>query len=151
WNMLLPAVEVTVPDTTTMSRIGVPRPRSSRVVQFRETGGLVESASWPDGTRVSEPLGTVTGVVADDDGHHPMSGVSVGLLGTALATTTDSSGAYTLGPVLPGRYTLVAADSTRVPVDDRAQARRTIDVGNDTLRVTPMVLRARQPLLRNPL
>ncbi len=112
------------------------------MVQWREIGGEVLSAHWPDGSHAESSLGVVTGLVRDPDGR-PLAGVRVGLDGTQSAAETDGSGRFVLSPVVPGRYGLDVVDSAYAPFIDPRRAQQTIAVGRDTLRVGTIAMRAR--------
>ncbi|MGH7668151.1 MAG: carboxypeptidase-like regulatory domain-containing protein, partial [Gemmatimonadaceae bacterium] len=116
--------------------------RNVHVVQWRETGGEVLSAQWPDGSHAESSLGVITGIVRDPDGH-PLAGVRAGLDGTPTAATTDSTGRFTMSPVVPGRYGLDVLDSTYAPFIDPRRAAQTISVHRDTLNVGAIVLQGR--------
>ncbi len=117
--------------------------RNTHVVEWREVGGEVLSAHWPDGSHTESTLGVVTGVVRNRD-DVPMAGVQVRLDGTPSSTRTDSMGRFVLSPVVPGRYGLDIVDSAYAPFIDPRRAARTISVGRDTLSVGAIVMTARQ-------
>jgi Carboxypeptidase regulatory-like domain len=149
WRMYLPALSVSTSPGQRLPGRYAPGSspatgshRTVRVLQWRETGGEVVSAHWPDGSHAESSLGVVGGMVRDPDGR-PLAGVRVRLAGTEMAAATDSSGRFTLSPVLPGRYGLDVVDSAYAPFVDPRRTVQLLLVGRDTLRVAPMVMHAR--------
>jgi hypothetical protein len=114
------------------------------VTELRETGGEVLRASWArsNGPTWEAALPRVTGRVTEERTGKGAAGVLVWLAGTNDSTITDSTGAYVLAHLLPGRYEVRASDTT-LAVFRRPQTRaRTIDVvrGADataSLAITP--------------
>jgi hypothetical protein len=91
------------------------RDRSQRidvsVTEFREAGGAVAVAEWPDGSDWRSPyLSSVRGQIVQLNGT-PAAGVRVWLQSTPDTTTTSAEGYFTIQNVLPGRYALRGADS----------------------------------------
>ena len=86
--------------------------RDVTVRAIRESGGFVVAAKWSDGLAWQNPLGVVRGRVVDDRTGARVSGALVWLTGTADSVLTDSTGAFVLEPLIPGRYTLAASDTT---------------------------------------
>ncbi|MEO6877830.1 MAG: carboxypeptidase-like regulatory domain-containing protein, partial [Gemmatimonadaceae bacterium] len=81
------------------------------VTEFRESGGAVAVAEWPDGTDWRSPyLSAVRGQLLHLNGS-PAAGVRVWLQNTPDTTTTSVDGYFTIQNVLPGRYSLRGADS----------------------------------------
>ncbi|HEX8724892.1 MAG TPA: carboxypeptidase-like regulatory domain-containing protein [Gemmatimonadaceae bacterium] len=117
--------------------------RNVHVVQWHDLGGDVLAARWPDGSHAESTLGAVTGLVRDRNGA-PLPGVHVMLDRTQTAATTDTTGRFTMWPVLPGRYGLDAVDSAYAAFVDPRRASQTISVGRDTLAAPPIVLSSRQ-------
>ncbi len=148
WSMLLPAISAKAPPRSPFPGATPPgwppdnALRDVRVTQISLTGGVVVSASWPDGTHAETPLGTVTGVVRDRGGHS-LAGVYVYLDGTPMEARTDSTGRFTMAPVLPGRYGLDVVDSLYAPFIDPRKASRRIRVERDTLLVDGLELKPR--------
>ncbi len=81
------------------------------VVQMTETGGLVLGAVWRDSLRYRNPPPVLTGSVWVERSSTPLPGVVVSLMGTGDSARTDSAGRFAFQAVIPGRYTLVAADT----------------------------------------
>ena len=117
-----------------------------RLAHWHDTGGEVLSARWPDGSSADDRMGAVTGVVQDRDGR-PLAGVHAQLDGTQAEASTDSSGRFTLWPVVPGRYGLDVVDSAYAPFIDPRESSRTIQVGRDTLAVAPFEAPSRRTAL----
>ena len=116
WNLRLPIMEP-IPLTAGSARQVRPTLRRQdnydvRMAEVLEAGGQVLSATWPDHTSWREgPMGiagTVTQRVTDD----PVPFARITLAGTADTVTADARGAFTMTPVLPGKYTIVVADTT---------------------------------------
>ncbi len=81
------------------------------VTEYREYGGAVAVAEWPDGTDWSSPyVSSVRGQLVQLNGS-PAAGVRVWLQNTPDTTTTSVGGYFTIQNVLPGRYPLRGADS----------------------------------------
>ncbi len=139
WSMHLPA----------MAASSAPggRIRGVHVVRWRELGGEVLSARWPDGSHTENALGVVTGTVRDDAGQ-PIAEVQVRLDGTPSAAETDSTGRFLLSPVLSGRYGLDVADSAYAPFVDPRHAEQTITVGRDTVDMGAIVMTGRTRAVR---
>lgn len=120
WSIRSPATAVEEPvrpdgiEGATVRRIGGGGPvvRRLRVTQWRESGGRVLSASWPDGARSVDTLGSVAGVVEWRDTDRPASRFPVVLRPTNDTVLTDSLGRFQFDQLLPGKYALVAHDST---------------------------------------
>ncbi|MGH7618282.1 MAG: carboxypeptidase regulatory-like domain-containing protein [Gemmatimonadaceae bacterium] len=72
------------------------------VLQAREVGGEIAFAEWPDGTQWSAALGMLRGHATRDGA--PAPGVTVHLLETDYAATTDAAGDFQLRELLPGPY-----------------------------------------------
>ena len=147
WNMRLPAMAAStmpgqrLPGRATGTALpGAVGPR--HVVQWREIGGEVLAARWPDGSHAESSLGVVTGVVQDRGGR-PLGGVQVRLDATPSATETDDAGRFALSPIVPGRYGLDVVDSAYAPFIDPRHAEQTISVRRDTLNVGPITMIAR--------
>ena len=82
-----------------------------RVLQVAESGGYVLGAAWGDTLRWRTTLAPLTGRVVELNSAQPLAGVVVALVGTADTVHTDSDGKFTMAPVLPGRYSISAADT----------------------------------------
>ena len=92
-----------------------PVPRSARyntrTLGYRETGGQIAAADWPDGTRWSSTLPKIAGVVVNRDGS-PAAGARVWLRDTRDTARTDAAGRFEFAPMPPGAYVVAASDST---------------------------------------
>ncbi|MDB4876083.1 MAG: hypothetical protein JWM41_2529 [Gemmatimonadetes bacterium] len=90
---------------------GIPLGQRVRATAMRDIGGELVGASWPDGTTWRATLATVGGrVIAAADGR-PLDGAAVRLDGTNRSTRSDSTGHFLFEDVLPGPYTVEAADT----------------------------------------
>ena len=81
------------------------------VVQMSEVGGIVMGAKWSDSLTYQKAMPPVTGTVLVERTSMPLSGVIVSLVGTSDSARTDSAGRFSFHPVVPGRYTISAADT----------------------------------------
>ncbi len=117
--------------------LGFPRDRRSRnelqVAELRESGGNVLAAAWPDGAVWTDSLAGLTGNVVQVRSSLSTPGALVTLSGTNAQTLSAADGSFELAPVVPGRYTLVATDTT---LGDYAAPRSThlsVEVGRGRL------------------
>ena len=85
---------------------------TTQIKQRSETGGIVLSASWPDGQKFTSPLNAVTGTVTERGTLAPIRGIVVGLESDGRTFETDSAGRFSMSPVLPGRYVMQVVDTT---------------------------------------
>lgn len=93
------------------------------VLAISEAGGAVLDATWADGEAWHAPPTIVAGDVLQRDSRLPIAHAVVSLAGTPDSATTDSAGHFQLD-VIPGKYTLVAADTLlREFVADRTESR----------------------------
>jgi hypothetical protein len=97
-----------------------------RVLSWREEGGAVATATWPDGRSWRGALRTIAGKLVGELGR-PIDGARVWLWNAPDTVTSDSTGAYAFTAVLPGVYLVYAADSSLARVDV-PQGRRIVDV-----------------------
>ncbi|HTI64756.1 MAG TPA: carboxypeptidase-like regulatory domain-containing protein [Gemmatimonadaceae bacterium] len=97
-----------------------------RVVEWREEGGVVVSAAWPNGQRWRAPLRRISGTLVGELGRG-LVGVRVWLANAPDTVISDSTGTYAFNGVLPGTYLVMAADSALAAVD-LVQGRRAVDV-----------------------
>ena len=80
-----------------------------------QAAGLPELPSLQEGTqRERVDLG---GTVQSAKGGSPLAGVQVAIKGTGLFATTDASGRFRLGSLLPGDYTIVAWPAEGKPTE----------------------------------
>jgi Carboxypeptidase regulatory-like domain len=96
-----------------------------RATNIDETGGQVLAADWPDGTRWRAPETGVTGHVVQTDAGVPVAHALVSVTGSADTVETDAQGAFSFRRMVPGRYELVAADTT---ISAHVPARRVLQV-----------------------
>jgi hypothetical protein len=73
-------------------------------LNISETGALIELMQWADGTPFVASLATVSGVAVDKLTGTPLPYTTVRLYRTPYTATTDSTGAFTMIDVLPGKY-----------------------------------------------
>jgi hypothetical protein len=99
-----------------------------RVAQISEQGGVVLRAVWNDTLAWSAAMGSIRGTVREVSTSRPLVGVTVSLAGTSDATVTDSVGAFTLATLLPGRYTIEAADSVSATGEHARRASQPVTI-----------------------
>lgn len=80
--------------------------------QANETGGIVSSAVWPDGTRWESPLEPLTGTVVVRGTTRPIPGALVAINATGDTVLTDAAGRWEIHPLFPGRYDVIAVDTS---------------------------------------
>jgi hypothetical protein len=119
WTVMLPALEEDRDARRSVAmesggrlRPGNRRPIPMRVVQFRETGGVLLDARWPDSVVWHAPMGSIEGHVVSTDGGGPLSRVLVTLAGTSDTLASDDDGRFRMSPTLAGRYVVQAADTS---------------------------------------
>ena len=121
WKLRIPVLaipdqEPVRHDRYTAEPVPPPRRRQERydfrVTQIVEAGGIVLDARWPDGESWHESPTGVSGVVQAHHGNAGIPNALVLLQGTTDTTMSDSSGHFVLEPVIPGKYTIVATDTT---------------------------------------
>lgn len=81
-----------------------------RILGFRETGGQVGFARWPDGTEWHADIPRLRGVVTDLQGT-PIAGARIWLRESSDTATSAADGTYRLPYVFPGIYVVMASDS----------------------------------------
>src|SRR6185437_2545248 len=121
WTIRVPAAGVLVAaddhqiEGATVRRIGsngdAPG-RRLRVTQWRETGGRVLAAAWPDGSRAADTLGSIVGFIERRETGQPAAHILVVLRATGDTIATDSAGIFRFDRLLPGRYVIAALDTT---------------------------------------
>ena len=92
------------------------------LVELVETGGLVVTAEWSHGAQWDSGLRPITGQVTERGTKAQRANVLVTIEGLSDSVSTDSTGSFHLFVVPPGRYTVVAIDTT---LSDRYKARVT--------------------------
>jgi hypothetical protein len=88
-----------------------PDRRDVTLTGYSEVGGAIASATWPDGRKWAAPLPRISGRVALADGS-AAGAARVWLEDTSDSTTTAADGSFSFPPVMPGRYFVLAADTT---------------------------------------
>jgi hypothetical protein len=121
------AVEAPVTPANVQRRPPDRRDRTDvRVLSWREEGGAVATATWPDGRSWRGALRTIAGKLVGELGR-PVADARVWLWNGPDTVTSDSTGAYAFTAVLPGVYLIYAADSSLAHVN-LPQGRRIVDV-----------------------
>jgi hypothetical protein len=133
WTMRLPVMRGVVNAGTKRTER-----RGLAVAELREKGGEVVAASWPDSTRWSTPggvdgLARLTGRVFESRSRSPMPNALAFIEGLADTTVTDSAGAFTLSPLIPGRYALQVVDTALSRYLAPRTAARSLDLRRDTV------------------
>ena len=90
--------------TRRASRAAVAAPSRDPRLNVSETGALIELMQWPDGAPFVAPLATVSGVAIDNLTGKPLPNTTVRLHRTPYTAISDSTGAFTMIDVLPGKY-----------------------------------------------
>lgn len=110
-----------------------------QLVEWHEEGGVVASATWPNGQSWRAPLRRISGILVGELGH-PVAGARVWLSNAPDTVVSDSGGRYVLDGVIPGVYLVTAADSELTGVGI-VQGRRAVDVrGGDHLEASILVV-----------
>lgn len=89
--------------------------RHAHIVKINETGGVVLDAAWPGGVEWHEPPTGIEGVVMRGSANGSNARVAdalVALTGTNDTTRADAHGQFRLAPLIPGTYSIMAADSS---------------------------------------
>jgi hypothetical protein len=100
-----------------------------RATEIQEAGGQVLQAKWQDGTNWREEPTGITGTVTQRGGATPIPNALVTLTGTADTTSTDDRGEFSLTTTMvPGRYSVVVADTTLGAFTPPRTESRVVDV-----------------------
>jgi Carboxypeptidase regulatory-like domain len=94
-----------------------PRPMRTnvRLLAFQDVGGEVAFIDWGDGTKWNADLPRFSGVVVDPQGAR-VTGARVWVRGSIDTTTTGADGTFRLPYMYPGKYVVLASDSTLAPL-----------------------------------
>jgi hypothetical protein len=118
WSIVMPVFRPTVSPLTNASPYELGRERresrerrAAAVARLTETGGELVAAAWAD-AEWKATLGRVSGRVLERGTGRPVVNVAAWLDGTSDTVRTDATGAFTFDELLPGPYTLRAADTT---------------------------------------
>ena len=103
--------------------------KNVRLLAIRETGGVVVSATWPNGKEWHAALRTISGQLIAEAGT-PIPGMDVWLENSADTVIAKDNGEFTLTNVVPGVYMVMVADSSLAKVGV-VRGRRIIDVRAD--------------------
>ncbi|MEP6491137.1 MAG: carboxypeptidase regulatory-like domain-containing protein [bacterium] len=104
-----------------------------RVAKFHETGGQILAATWQDKTSWRDSSAGIAGTVTRQSTNDAVPFALVILEGTADTVTADARGQFAIAPLVPGRYSVVAVDTTmQAFVAPRSSSRR-IDVPRGTV------------------
>jgi hypothetical protein len=111
WNILMPLLGRNA-GSSRNARIGTPRAdrRDVFVSGLHESGGELARAAWPD-AQWKGKLGQIRGRVIERGTGRPLANVRITLDGTSDQVVTDTTGSFTIDELLPGPYTLRAADT----------------------------------------
>ncbi len=99
-----------------------------RVDRIHENGGVLLEAKWSDGTSWHEPATGIAGVATQRGSGAPIANAIVTLRGTADSVTTDVTGAFSMTPLIPGRYAIAVADTSLALFLAERVEQREIDV-----------------------
>lgn len=148
WNLRLAGLQPPPPGVHHNAAPGTKVRRTDlselRLRELVDAGGVVLTASWPDGTRFDAVKSSVSGVVVGKGNGEPVRGAIVSLTGTPDTVKTDSAGHFQI-ETLPGKYLLQATDTTLGTfAEPRSQSMPVeIRLGADAtarLEVTPWVI-----------
>jgi hypothetical protein len=122
WSLRLPLMTRPGPTLEAMDptligrRPAAPRRRQDRVNyrvnDVRETGGQVIEAEWADGTHWEAARTGLSGTVVQRGTQAPVPFAIVSLVGTSDSTIANATGDFTLAPLIAGRYSVEAVDTT---------------------------------------
>ncbi len=112
-----------------------------------ETGGEVASVGWGEHA-YEAPLGTLDLLVQTADSQ-PAVGAQLWLEDTDYATTIDSSGRARIPRLLPGRYSLLAYDSTTVPIDLPIPTGVRFEAHRDSVHAVALVMPTAESYMRD--
>jgi hypothetical protein len=104
-----------------------------RVADLRVSGGIVLAATWPDGTAWRDSAAGLKGSVVQLHSSLSVPAALVSLEGAKLETQTSADGSFELAPIVPGRYTVVVADTTLGAYSAPRSAQMTVDVSRGRL------------------
>lgn len=132
WNLRLPIMEAIpfIAGSGRSARSSLRRQDNVdvRITEILDAGGQVLSATWPDKTSWREGPSGIVGTVTQQVTNRALPFALITLAGTADTVMADARGEFTMTPVLPGRYTIVVADTTLEGfAEPRVESRR-IDV-----------------------
>lgn len=96
---------ISLPIAVTLGRGG-----AVTINEMTETGGVVLSGDWRDGSKWVGPIGAIRGRVTEKGSDRAARGVGISLKGVAT-TVTDSVGRFLFGLLPPGRYGLEVHDT----------------------------------------
>ncbi len=85
--------------------------KSKRPPPTHVNGGVVISAVWTDGTRFAPPFPSIEGKVVETATAKPLAGIAVAIPNSSYSAVTGADGSFHIANVLPGSYTISAADS----------------------------------------
>ncbi len=140
WSLRLPVIEALAQATNASSsrlpgEISMRPPRRQdrsdvRLIQVVQSGGVVLDASWADGTAWHDTPTGIKGTVKQTGGDQPLANAVVTIEGSSDTTLTAADGSFTLASVIPGKYTLLFADTAlREYVPERKQE-KPVDVAH---------------------
>ena len=112
WQIRSMVMALDVPDSKGLARRTVPRRerQTVRILGYRQIGGQIASAVWPDGKRWMSNLAHIQGTVIDLNSAS-VPGAIVWLVGLPDTVRADSLGRFAFPPMIPGLYTVTASDS----------------------------------------
>ena len=121
-----------------ISPLGIPgssRPDAAGVslAEIRETGGMVVSARWPDGTTWTQPIPSIEGTVVERRTQQPIAHALVTFAGAWDTVTTDTAGRFAMPIVLGGRFDMAALDTSFGGHVQARVLRLAVDAGGDGL------------------
>jgi len=130
WWIDIPILRVHAGGAGTIAggRVSESRPDQVTVDAIHNSGGSVLGARWQDGSSwAAEPTG-ISGIVVEQGTGRAVAGALVSLDGTVDTVATDSSGRFSLTPVVAGKYKLRLSDTTLEAFARGRSATRVVDV-----------------------
>lgn len=143
WALRLPALSMDRPRDRTVRDPAHFRERratnfAARVSAIVETGGQVLDATWGDGIAWRAANTAIHGRLTSAG--RPAAGAVVALEGTSYHTVADAAGAFALDHVVPGKYTLVATDTTLLAYIEERRATQSVRAVRDSVTQLALVL-----------
>lgn len=135
-------------------RLRAPIPKRARdnvrrVNGMKDIGGELAEMSWLDSTSWHASLGTVRGRVVTVDDRTSRIGVIVRVDHTSLMAFTDSAGWFSFENVLPGPYTVSAADTVLAAYGATQAKSASVVVARDSVTELSITLPSRRAAIAN--
>ena len=120
-----------------------------RTAEIDESGGQVLAVKWGDSTAWEAPKTGIVGDVTQAGSGAVVPFAVVSLVGTHDTVTADARGAFTLTPLIPGRYTLSARDTAlAMHIAPRVSKPQMLDVPRNQVTTRHLQVTAMETVLR---